>query len=130
MWGPGQAVTILGEKRLILGMLSLHRFFLLSSSLRFFPVTSYLGYVALSSSGVEVGDLHFGMMRQDFIQPFKRSVFSHVFKSLGFGNNQELISSSICSVVILPLTKLFEDKTFHCRTNSSPFTFMPNALPL
>ena len=32
-------------------MLSLHRLFLLSSSLSFFLVTFYLGYMALSSSG-------------------------------------------------------------------------------
>lgn len=53
MWGPGQAVCIIevSVKKDFLGIISLHHVFLLSSSLSFFPVTSYLGYVTLSSSG-------------------------------------------------------------------------------
>lgn len=57
------------EKRLFLGMLSLHGLFLLSSNLNFFPVTSYLGYMALSSSGGGDGGppLWDDEARQDFI---------------------------------------------------------------
>lgn len=50
-------------------MLSLHGLFLLSSNLNFFPVTSYLGYMALSSSGGGDGGppLWDDEARQDFI---------------------------------------------------------------
>jgi len=69
-----------------LWVLSLHHLSLLSSSLLFSPVTSYLDYMALSSSRDGGGGSPFGMVRHDLPQRFKHSAFSAIFKS--HSNNQ------------------------------------------
>lgn len=70
----------------------MHCLFVLSSSLRLFQVTSYLGYLALSCLVGGDGEPLLWDDEEGF-HPAVPAVCSCIFKSLGFSNDQKLISS-------------------------------------
>lgn len=125
VWGPGQVVLLIkgSEKRLVGSFCGCSPWITTLSSSAVSFLLPIQATQLWAPQRVEMEDFPFGMVRQDFIQLFKGSVCSGV----GQQPKADFFLLAISSVLILPLPNVFEDKYFCCRTNSSPFMFMPKA---